>query len=505
MGAKAIHRQAGTAQSDRPRSVLLLAVLCGAQFLDAVNMSAVSIALPGIRRGLGFSPDSLQWVVSIYALALAGLLLPAGRVSDLAGRRRIFISGLLILLVSGTGAAMAPNSGALVAARAAQGAGAALTVPSALAIITTTFVTEHTRSRALAAFGAAAAVGFTVGLVYGGVIDGLIGWRYVFGLTVPVVAIFLVASIVVISPDPPACRVLGSADIPGTLCVTSGLILLSYALTTAGSTGWTTVRTITSLASAVALLAAFVITQGRGRNPLMPLGIWRRRNFAVVMAAAFTAEVPWNGLLYFATLSMQDVLRYSPLETAIAFVPLGLSGYIFSAWAGRLLVRTSIKAVLGSGLALLSAGAAMFSCVGAHTRYWPLILVALVTASAGLAVTFISANVAVADCADLPEQGLIGGLYNTALQVGSGVGLAVLAVIAAASARQPVSGSGLLAGYRVALWTASGLGLLGLAVVLIGFRRPSSAAADLGLRFPLECGHRLLCGRVLPYPSSARS
>lgn len=486
---------------------LLLVVLCGAQFLDAVNMSSVNVALPAIQRGLGLSAGGLQWVVSAYALALAGLLLAAGRASDIAGRRRAFTAGLGLLAVFGVVAALAPVAGALVAARAGQGAGAALTVPSALAVLTTTFAPGPARSRAVAAFGAAAAAGFTTGLVYGGVIDDLLGWRWVLGLTVPAAIAILMAGLMIIPASRPDRRAAGHADIPGAICVTAGLLLLAYALTAAGSAGWASARTAGSLTLAAAFLAAFLVLQARGSSPLMPLRIWRRRNLAVVLAVAFITEVPWSGLLYFATLTMQDVLRYSPLATAMAFVPLGVGGYAFSVGAGRLLPRVGVKPLLAAGLALVTAGVAMFALVGARTSYWPLVLAALVTAGTGLAVTFVSANVAVVDGADPGEQGLIGGLFNTVLQVGSGVGVAALASIASARLHAHATGAGTLPGYHAALWTAAAVGAAGFAIVLLCYRKPRPTLAPSTTLVPSAPLHAVSGPRpldTLPSPGAAR-
>ena len=470
-------RRPGAARSAGGHPPLLLAVLCGAQFLDTVSLSSVNVSLPAIQRGLGLSSGGLQWVVSAYALALAGLLLAAGRASDIAGRRRAFTAGLGLLAVFGVVAALAPVAGALVAARAGQGAGAALTIPSALAILTTTFAPGPARSRAVAAFGAAAAAGFTTGLVYGGVIDDLLGWRWVLGLTVPAAIAILMAGLMIIPADRLDRRAAGHADIPGAICVTAGLLLLAYALTAAGSAGWASARTAGSLILAVALLAAFLVLQARGSSPLMPLRIWRRQNLAVVLTVALIAEVPWNGLLYFATLTMQDVLRYSPLATAMAFVPLGVGGYVFSASAGRLLPGAGVKALLAAGLALVTAGVALFALVGARTSYWPLVLTALITAGAGLAVTFVSANVAAVDGADPAEQGLTSGLFYTALQVGSGVGVASLASIASARTHAHATAVGALPGYHAALWTAAAVGAAGFAIVLLCYRQPRPTLA----------------------------
>lgn len=234
---------ARAAQGAGRRPTLILALLCGAQFLDAVTMSSVSISLPGIRRDLGFSPSGLQWVVSAYVLTLAGSLLVAGRTGDLVGRRRVFSAGLGVLAVFGLTSALAPSAGALVAARALQGAGAALTIPTALAMLSTTFAEGPARSRAMAAFGGAAAAGFTAGLVYGGVIDGMLGWRWVLGLTFPVAVAILAAVFVVIPADPPGGHATGRTDIPGAAAVTAALLILVYALTDAGTAGWASGRT----------------------------------------------------------------------------------------------------------------------------------------------------------------------------------------------------------------------------------------------------------------------
>lgn len=453
---------------------LLLVLMCSTQFLNVASISSVNIALPDIARELGFSPATLPWVVSAYLLTFAGFLLVAGRLADLVGRRKVLIAGFAIFAVCALLAALAVNAGMLVAARAVQGVGAAAAIPASLGILTSTFTEGAARSRAVAAFGAAGAVGFASGLVLGGVVTGPLGWRWVFGVTVPAAAVLLAITVGFVPRD--RSREEGRVDVLGALLVTSGLLGVVFAITNSSRVGWGSPVTLSALLAGFALLSVFLLVQARTAEPLMPFAIWQRRGFAAVMVIGFCLFAAWVGGNFFLSLALQRVLGYSPTETAAALLPLAVGGLIGATLAGRLLPRIGHRPLLIGGLTVYIIGFALMALITTDSRYWPHVFAAVVLAVAGNSVTFVAANVVALAGARPDEQSLVGGLFNTGMQVGGGLGLAVMSVVAAGQLAggqvdDRASGAELLPSYQAAFWTAAGIAAIGL---LVAARLPAS-------------------------------
>lgn len=444
-------------------------------FLNILNLSSVNIALPDIAADLGFSDASLSWVISAYALTFAGFLLVGGRVADLAGRRRVLVAGFAIFTTFTVVDALATSPVMLIAARGLQGIGAAITIPAALGILAVMFEEGATRSRALAAFAAAGAVGFGSGLILGGVVTDALGWRWVFGLTAPPVAVLLALTFVLVPADH-GRRAEGRVDLPGALSATAGLLALVFALTNAAEAGWGAPATLAALAGGVVSLAVFLTLQARVRDPLMPLRVWAVPNFAPVMAIAFCLYAAWTGVIFFLALTLQNVLGYGPTEAALALLPIAIGGFIGSTLAGRLLPRTGARRLLMLGLSLYVTGIVLMAFIDAGSGYWPHIFLAVTLAIAGNSLTFVSATVTALEHSAAQEESLLGGLFNTSVQVGGGLGLAVMSAIAAARIDPGASGDALLPGYQAAFWTAVGLAGVGL-LVAVAFVRESPSAA----------------------------
>lgn len=455
---------------------MLLALLCSTMFLNILNLSSVNIALPDIAADLGFSDASLPWVISAYALTFAGFLLVGGRVADLVGRRKVLVAGFAIFTVFTVVDALATSPAMLIAARGLQGIGAAITIPAALGILAVTFGEGAARSRALGAFAAAGAVGFGCGLILGGVVTDALGWRWVFGLTAPPVAVLLALTFLLVPPDR-AGRRHGRVDLPGALSATAGLLCLVFALTNAGDTGWAAPTTLIALSAGIALLALFLGLQARVREPLMPLRVWTLPNFAPVMAIAFCLYASWTGVIFFLALTLQNVLGYSPTEAALALLPIAIGGYIGSTLAGRLLPRTGPRHLLTIGLSLYVAGIVLMAFIDGRSDYWFHIFAAVTLAIAGNSLTFVSSTVTALAHSGADEESLVGGLFNTGVQVGGGLGLAVMSAVAATRIDPGASGEALLAGYRAAFWTAVVIAGVGLATTLV-FVRVSPTTAN---------------------------
>lgn len=458
----------------------LLVLMCSTQFLNAANISSVNIALPDIAGELGFSSATLPWVVSAYLLTFAGFLLVSGRVADLVGRRKVLIAGFGVFAVCALLAALAVNAGMLVGARAAQGIGAAAAIPASLGILTSTFTERAARSRAIAAFGAAAAVGFASGLSLGGLVTGPLGWRWVFGVTVPIAALLAVLTFLLVPHDPPGGHAGGRVDVFGALVVTSGLLGLVFALITSNHAGWGSAMTLTALLCGLTLLGVFLLVQARTAEPLMPLGIWRRRGFPAVMVVGFCVFAAWVGGNFFLSLTLQQVLGYSPTETAAALLPLAIGGLIAATLAGRLLPRTGPTPLLIVGLVVYIAGFALMAIISTDTTYWPHVFAAVVLAATGTGIAFVASNVVALADARPDEQSLVGGLFNTGMQVGGGLGLAVMSVAAASQAGgsqvSSHASTALLPAYQTAFWIAAGIAALALLVAAL-FAHPATPTA----------------------------
>jgi MFS family permease len=448
------------------RTWALLAVLCGVLFLDGLDVSMVGMALPSIRSELGLTTSQLQWVVSGYVLGYGGLLLLGGRAADLLGRRRVLLAGLSVFLVASAIGGLVNDGTLLVITRVIKGMSAAFTAPAGLSIITTTFEEGPNRNRALAYYTATGASGFSLGLVFGGLLTEL-GWRWTFLLPVPfALAILLLARRVV-----PRDRLIPGArryDIAGALTITAAMLLLVRTVVEAPEVGWADPVTIGSFAAVVALLSAFVTIERRSAHPLVRLGILRsgplvRANLG--MATMFGAYV---GFQFVGTLYLQTMHGWSPVETALAFLPGGLLVALGSSRIGPLIDRFGTARVIAVGMAAFVAGYALFLRFDGSPSFADLMLPTMLLIGFGFALAFPSQNVqAVAGIPD-HEQGLASGLVNTSFQLGGAIGLAIVTAV--------VSGDMSLDAFRPAIAVVAGLSALGLLVALFGVLQPQAAA-----------------------------
>jgi EmrB/QacA subfamily drug resistance transporter len=478
-----------------PRLWGILVVLCGALFLDALDVSMVGVALPSIRADLGLSTASLQWVVSGYVLGYGGLLLLGGRAADLLGRRRVFLAALAVFAVASLLGGLVSSAGLLIAARLVKGMAAAFTAPAGLSIITTTFAEGHARNRALSIYSAFGAAGFSLGLVLSGLLTE-VSWRWTLLLPAPVAAAILVAGIRLIpradSPvtvgsrihaghgaAPPARR---GFDLLGAVTVTAGMLLLVYAVVSAPQAGWASPRTLVSFAAAIALLGAFLAVERRSRDPLVRLGIFRSGELTRANLGAMVLFGSYVSFQFLVTQYLQIMAGWSALGTALAFLPAGVLVAAASPRMGWVLDRFGPARVVAVGFACLAAGYALFLRVGPAPDYPAVILPSLLLIGAAFGLGFASLNVqATAGVAD-HEQGLASGILQTSFQVGGAIVLAVVtAVIDAGGADHAVS-THTLAAYRPALGVITGVAVFGLAVTLAGLRsaRPRPVPAARG-------------------------
>jgi EmrB/QacA subfamily drug resistance transporter len=448
-----------------------LALLCAVAFLDFVDAAIVNVALPSIRDDLGFSVQNLQWVLSGYLLTYGGFMLLGGRAADLLGRRRVLLAGTSLFMISSMIAGAASTDVMLVGARLAQGAGAAMMIPSALSILTTTFADGPDRHKALGAWGAMAGLGSTAGVFLGGVISEGPGWRWVFFVNLPVCIAALVATLRLVPRERDRPRV-ANFDTAGAVLVTAGMLLLVYALVDAPDIGWGASRTILVLAVAGVLLAAFVINEQRHRNPLFPLSILRIKGLAAADATQLIAIAGFYAMFFFVTLYMQNVLGYSQIEAGAAYVPTTLGVGIAAGVASQLFVRTGTRPIIVAG-ALISAGAVFWlSRIPAHGSYLSNLLAPLVIMSFGLGAVFVGVTTAANAGVPPDKAGLAAALVNASQQLGAALGLAIFSAISTSHAQDLLAAhvsrpEALTAGFQRALVACS---IFLLAAAVIGLR-----------------------------------
>lgn len=410
---------------------LTLALLCAAQFMVVLDFSIVNVALPSIQRDLGFSPQSLQWIISAYALTFGGFLLLGGRVGDIFGRRRLFMAGLVIFSTASLLGGLAQSALWLVCARAIQGLGAALVAPAVLSLITTSFAEGRERNNVFGVVGAVASAGFTAGTVLGGILTAGPGWRWVLFVNVPIGALVIALTPVLLHESSTQVSE-RHLDVAGAIAVTGGLVALIYAIVQGNNAGWLSIQTIGMLLVALILLAIFVGIERRSPVPLVPFRIFRLRTLTGANLVGLLAPGAFGAMLFVLTLYWQDVRGYSALQTGLAFLPLALALIVTTNVSTRLITRFGVKSMLIAGLAIVLAGLLLLSRIGSAGDYLSTILPGLLLLAIGMGPVFpgmvIAATAGVSDS----EQGLASGLINTSQQVGAGLALAIIAATIAA-------------------------------------------------------------------------
>ncbi len=459
-----------------------LALLLGVQFMVVLDIAIVNVALPSIQLDLGFSQEDLQWVVSAYALFFGGFLLLGGRVADIVGRRKVFIAGLIIFSAASLVSALAWSDTALILARAAQGLGAAIITPAALSILTVTFAEGKERNTALGFWGAVGAFGAVAGVLLGGVLTDWLSWEWIFYVNIPVGILGLVLAPILLSESRDAS--VKSFDVPGAVLVTSGLVVLVFAITQANSYGWTSVETIGLFAAAGVLLAAFVGWEARVKEPLMPFSIFRLRTLVGANVVGLAMGTAMFAMFLMLTLYMQQVLSYSAMKTGVAYLAVAGTAIFWSALAAQLVTRIGVKPVLVAGMTFLSVGLIYFTQVSVDGSYVGDLLPGFLLIAVGLGFSFVPISIAALAGVQPSEAGLASGLLNTSQQIGGALGIAVLSAIATSATNdQLASGAAvpnaLTDGFQAAFIGAAAIGLLGILVALVVVRNEDLAEAPV--------------------------
>jgi EmrB/QacA subfamily drug resistance transporter len=413
------------------RGIAILLLLSLVQFMDILDASILNIALPSIKNDLGFSQQSLQWVIDGYILTYGGFLLLGGRLADLLGRRLVLVTGLVVFAGSSLTGGLAHSSSLLIGARFAQGLGAAMLSPAALSSLTSTFRSTRDRNTALGVWAAVSGIGGAAGVLFGGLLTEGPGWRWVLFVNVPFAAVAFVGAFALLRKERMRIH-LASFDALGALLVTGGMLLLVYALVKAPDVGWGATRTIAELAVAGLALVAFVANELRVTNPLVPMSILRVKGVAVADATQMVAVAGFLPMFFFLTLYMQTVLHYSPIQTGTAYLPLTGGFIIPASLASQLFAHIGTKPVIVIGAVIAAGGLYWLSRIPVDGSYLSDILPGLLVASIGLGGVFTGATTAANAGVGEDRAGLAAGLLNTGQQLGSALGLAILSALATA-------------------------------------------------------------------------
>jgi EmrB/QacA subfamily drug resistance transporter len=452
-----------------------LAVICLATAMLMLDIAVVNTALPHIARDLHSGLSGLQWVVDAYTLALATIVLTTGSVADRRGRRRVFAAGLTVFTASSLACALASSIVMLDVARAVQGAGAAAMFACSLALLADAFPASGERAKALAAYGATIGASFALGpLVGGGLTTGL-GWRAVFYINIPIGLAALAATYAWVreSRDPNARQL----DWPGQIALTGGLFLLVLALLRGNGDGWGSTAIVAELAGAALLLAAFVAVEHRSSTPMLPLGLFRRPQFAGAQIAAFSISATFFALYLYLTLYLQNILHMSAIGAGLAYLPATVLVFVVSGASAGLVEKHSMAKLIGGGLALTALGMALLLLTSAHSS-WTIILPGMLVAGIGTGLFNPAVSSVALSSTPREQSGLAAGVNDTARQAGIALGVAVFgALVPSAAALGHGSGAAYVNGLHNAIYVAVAIAALGAiaSLRLIGSRRRVAA------------------------------
>jgi EmrB/QacA subfamily drug resistance transporter len=454
------------------RGVAILLLLSIVQFMDVLDASILNIALPSIKDDLGFSQQSLQWVVNGYILTYGGFLLLGGRMADLLGRRSVLVTGLIVFAGSSLTGGLAHSSSLLIGARFAQGVGAAMMSPAALSTLTSTFRSTRDRNTALGVWAAVSGIGGAAGVLFGGLLTEGPGWRWVLFINVPFSAVALVGAFLLLQGERVRAGRLANFDALGAFLVTGGMLLLVYTLVKAPDVGWGAGRTVAGLAGSAVLLAGFLLNELRVRNPLVPLSILKVKGVAAADATQLVAIAGFLPMFFFLTLYMQTVLHYSPIQTGVAYLPLTVGFIIAASISSQLFARIGTKPVVVLGTVISAAGLYWLSLIPVDGSYVSDILPGLMIVSIGMGGVFTGLTTAANAGVDQDKAGLAAGLLNTGQQLGAALGLAILSAVATAQTKSVLSaGDGLAQaathGYQRALLVGAFIVVAATALALL--------------------------------------
>jgi EmrB/QacA subfamily drug resistance transporter len=476
-------RKEPTMTPDSRHRWIALVLLCMGSLMIVLDTTIVNVALPSIRGSLHFSQTSLAWVVNAYMLTFGGFLLLGGRLGDHFGHRRLFVGGIALFTLASLACGLSSTQGMLVVARAVQGFGGAIVSAVSLSLIVSLFVEPTDRAKAMGVFGFVSAGGGTLGVLLGGVLTDLLTWHWIFLVNVPIgIAVGLVA--VRVLPANRAAHAGGRLDPAGAVIVTAGLMLAVYAIVNGNQFGWLSGRTLGLLAGSVALFVAFLAVESRVRSPLMPLGLFRRRNLATANVVGVLWAAAMFAWFFLSALYLQLVLGYSPLQVGLAFLPANLIMATLSlGFSAKLVMRFGIKRPLVGGLGLAALGLALLARAPVHGHYLVDLLPSMILLGFGAGAAFNPLLMAAMGDVEPTEAGLASGIVNTSFMMGGALGLAVLASVAASRTNHLVAAgsphlAALVGGYRVAFVIGAAFAVLAATLSAQMLRATTAGATE---------------------------
>jgi MFS family permease len=467
-----------------PRLWLMLITLCIVLFLDGLDVSMIGVALPSIGAELDLSTATLQWLVSGYVLGYGGLLLLGGRTADLLGRRKVFLIALAVFALASLAGGLVSSGPLLILTRFVKGLAAAFTAPTGLSIITTNFAEGPARNKALSMYTVFGAGGYSSGLLFGGLMTG-VGWRWTFLLPVPIAIAALAAAFVLLPKDEPAAE--GGQDLLGAVLSTAAMLLLVYTVVTAPEIGWASARTVGSFVMVAVLAAAFVLVESRVRHPLIRLGILRKASLVRASLAIVAVGGSYFSWQFIVTLYLQDTLGWTPLELALALLPVGLMVAGSAVFSGRLVDRYGTARIIAVTMAVMAVGYLLFLRLDTAPPYLTMILPAVLLIGVGW-IGFPAINIQATSGIDDDDQGLAAGVLQTSMQVGAAVVLAVTTALIASGATDAASPEAVLDAFRPGLRFAAAVSIVGALIAALALvprrgARPGpepAAAPELG-------------------------
>ena len=476
------------ARTDRDRWVALV-VLCAGFLMIILDQTIVNVALPSIQSDLGFSQSNLAWVVNAYLIAFGGLLLLAGRLGDLIGRKRIFLVGLTVFTLASLLCGLAQSQGVLIAARFVQGLGGAMTSAVILGMIVTMFPQPAEQAKAIAVYSFVASAGASIGLLAGGVLTQALNWHWIFFVNLPIgVATWLLASRLLDRDE--GIGLERGADLPGAVLIVSALMLGVYTIVEATNYGWGSLHTLGLGAVALTLLGAFVAREGTARHPLMPLRIFRSRTMSVANLIQALTVAGLFGMFFLGALYMQRVLGYDAIEIGLAFLPVALLIGTFSlSVSARMITRFGARATMLPGLVMIAVGLIIFQRAPVDGSYWPDLLPVMLLLGTGAGLFFPALMTLAMSEATPSDSGLASGLVNTTQQVGGALGLAVLATLSTTRtdnlrAAGDSAASALTGGYHLAFAIGAGLVIVATALAATVLRPADGIATEPAVAEP---------------------
>lgn len=472
-----------------PRRWWALLVLATAQFMVIMDTSIIGVALPEMQKDLGFSQGELQWVFNAYVIVFGGLLLLGGRLSDLLGARRIFVTGWAVMIAGSVLAAAAQTAWVEIAGRAVQGVGGALIAPSAMTLLMMLFMHDPKElGKAMALYGAAAPAGGTAGVFLGGVFTEWAAWQWVFLVYIPIGLATLAATRLL--PEVGSRR--GAVDVLGAAAVTAGLALAVFAVVRAPEAGWGSTATVLQLTGAAVLLALFLVIQRSVREPLMPLGVWRVPRLGSANLAMTLLGAAWIPMWYFLNLYLQQVLGYGAFASGAALLPMTVLLMIFmTAVTARLMAKVGAKPLIGGGLLVLAAGLVWLAAVEPTGTFLVDVLPASLVAALGMSLAYIPAMIAAMSGAPQEQAGLASGIVNTTYNVGSALGLAALTAVAMSQGADRLGDlPRLTEGFSAAFLGAAVIAAVGGVVTLLVMKGDKAVAAAVAAPAPAPQGEK---------------